>query len=94
MTGPTLAAIVIPIVVAVALAAWIGMVYHANRNPHGSSRGEKPDREVTGGTFEGDRRQWMPRRDAEPREVSEAMQASGVRTGGGDGNGGGEESGG
>jgi hypothetical protein len=49
MTGPTLAVILIPVVVAAALAAWIVMVYHASRHPHGSDRGGAPGREVTGG---------------------------------------------
>jgi hypothetical protein len=71
MTGSTLAIVLIPIVVAVALAAWLAMVYHAKNHPQVSDHGEAPDREVTGGIFQGEGRQLMPRRDAEPREASE-----------------------
>jgi hypothetical protein len=49
-----------------------------------AARGGGPDREVTGGMFQGEGRQVMPRRDAPPRE------ATGVRNGGT----GGEQSGG
>jgi hypothetical protein len=60
------------------------MVFHANRHPGASQRGDAPDREVTGGIFQGEGRQVMPRRDAPPRE------ASGVRNGRNDGDDGGE----
>jgi hypothetical protein len=60
----------IPIVVAVALAAWVFMVYHANRYPPGPKSADPPDHEVTGGIFEGEGRQLMPRRGAPPREAS------------------------
>jgi hypothetical protein len=71
MTGSTLAIVLIPIVVAVALAAWLVMVFHAKNHPQVSDRGDAPDREVTGGIFQGEGRQLMPRRDAEPKEASE-----------------------
>ena len=72
MTGSTLAVVFIPIVIAVALVAWLVMVFHAKNHPQVSDdRGDAPDREVTGGIFQGDGRQLMPRRDAEPKEASE-----------------------
>ena len=71
MTGSTLAIVLIPIVVAVAMTTWLVMVYHAKNHPQVSDHGEAPDREVTGGIFQGEGRQLMPRRDAEPRQASE-----------------------
>jgi hypothetical protein len=71
MTGSTLAIVLVPIVIVVALAAWLVMVFHAKNHPRVSQRGDAPDREVTGGIFQGEGRQVMPRRDAEPREASE-----------------------
>jgi hypothetical protein len=67
MTGSTLAVIIIPIVVAVALFVWIMMVFHADRHPTPGQRGEAPDRDITGGIFHGDPRQQSPTRDAPPR---------------------------
>ena len=71
MTGSTLTAILIPIVIALALVAWLVMVYHAKNHPQVSRRGDAPDLEVSGGIFQGEGRQVMPRRDAEPREAQE-----------------------
>jgi hypothetical protein len=71
MTGSTLAAVVIPIVIAVALAVCLVMVYHAKNHPQVSDRGDALDHEVSGGAFQGEGRQLMPRRDAEPKEASE-----------------------
>lgn len=69
MSGSTLALIIIPIVIAGCLTFWISMVFHAERHP-GTGRGGVPDREVTGGIFRGDPRQWSPRRDAPVEEPS------------------------
>ena len=77
MTGSTLAVILIPIVIAVALLAWLVMVFHAKNHPQVSDHGVAPDREVTGGIFQGEGRQLMPRRDAPPREAS-SVPNSGV----------------
>ena len=74
MTGSTLAIVVIPIVIAVALAACLVMVYHAKNHPKVSDRVEPPEHEVSGGTFQGEGRQLMPRRDEEPEEASEQRQ--------------------
>lgn len=71
MSGSTLAIILIPIVVAVGLVVWISMVFHADRHPRQPRRGGAPDREVTGGIFQGDPGQVMPRRDAAPRETAD-----------------------
>ena len=82
MSGSTVAIIVVPIVVAVCLAVWLFLVFRADRKPHGSGRGEAPDRSVTGGVFRGDPRQWSPRRDATPPEAAEAERAAGAGKGG------------
>jgi hypothetical protein len=62
MSNTALAAIVVPIIVALSLAAWITMVYRADRHPaYVRSRGTEPRREVTGGSFRGrGGRQVMP----------------------------------
>jgi hypothetical protein len=74
MSGSTLAIILIPIVVAAGLVVWISMVFHADRHPHRLGRGGAPDREVTGGIFQGDPRQMTPRRDAPPREAADRTE--------------------
>jgi len=74
MTGSTVAIVLIPIVIAVALVAWLGMVFHAKNHPQVSNRSDAPDHEVTGGIFQGEGRQLMPRRDAEPKEATERRQ--------------------
>jgi hypothetical protein len=71
MTGSTLAIVLIPIVIAVALTAWLVMVFRAKNHPQVPDHGDAPDREVSGGIFQGEGRQLMPRRDAEPGEASE-----------------------
>jgi hypothetical protein len=78
MTGSTLALILIPVVVAVGLVVWITMVYHADRHPHQAGRRGAPDREVTGGIFQGDPRQLSPRRDAEPKVAAEVRNNAGA----------------
>ena len=71
MSNAVLAEIFVPIVVAVALAAWITMVYRAEKHPGtaGSRRGSRPRREVTGGSFRGaGGRQLMPLPGQAPAE--------------------------
>lgn len=75
MSGSLLAVIFIPIVVAIALAVWLGAVYRASRHPD-SGPGKMPRREVIGGTFRaGGGRQLMPRRDAPVDIAEEAASA-------------------
>src|SRR5262249_41615688 len=62
MTTSTLGTVLIVIVVAAGLVVWIGAVFRANKHPE-TGRGA-PRRKVTGGIFQGDPRQQMPRRDA------------------------------
>jgi hypothetical protein len=66
-------------VIAVALVAWLVMVFHAKNHPQVPDRGDAPDREVTGGIFQGEGRQLMPRRDAPPREASSVPDSGGAR---------------
>ncbi len=69
MSKTELAAIIIPVVVAVALAVWITMVYRADKHPGPPTRarGSKPRREVIGGSFRGTGgRQLMPLPNREP----------------------------
>jgi hypothetical protein len=71
MSNAVMTEIFVPIVVAVALAVWIVMVYRADKNPtyRRSWRGSKPRREVTGGSFRGTGgRQLMPLPDREPAD--------------------------
>lgn len=86
MSDSVLAAIVIPIVVAVALAGWIFAVYHANRHPRRGGQPEAgpnavPNRDVAGGAFRATEggRQLSPRRDAPP---AEAVPGADSRAGG------------
>jgi len=63
MSHAVLTAIVVPLVVAVALAVWITMVYRAERHPGfaRSRNSSKQRREVSGGSFRGSGgRQVMP----------------------------------
>jgi hypothetical protein len=72
MSKAVLAEVIIPIVVAIALAGWIVAIYRANRHPaHAhhteSSRGPRTGREVVGGSFQGPGgRQLMPLPNIEP----------------------------
>jgi hypothetical protein len=52
MSGSSLAVVVIPIVVAIALAFWIFIVYWAEFHPEHKSRSRLPGTEVSGGAFE------------------------------------------
>ncbi len=79
MTGSTMAIVLIPIVIAVALAGWLAMVYHAKNHPQVSDHGDAPDHEVSGGIFQGEGRQLMPRRDAPPKEASTVPDAGAAR---------------
>jgi hypothetical protein len=76
MSHSVLAAIVIPIVVIIALAAWLFLVYRAARHsgdgghPETSHR-SVPRRDVAGGAFRSrGGRQVMPRRDEQPAEMT------------------------
>ena len=46
MTGSTMALIVIPIVNAIGLAAWLAMVFYADAHPQHRSRTAKPAKEI------------------------------------------------
>lgn len=67
MTTSTLGIVIIVIVVAAGLVVCITAVFRAERHPK-TGRGGAPRRKITGGIFQGDPRQQMPRRDA-PAEV-------------------------
>lgn len=71
MSHSVLAAIIVPIVVLIALAAWLAAVYRAQRHPKAGSGSSLPY-EVSGGAFRGGGRQVMPRRDASPGETAAA----------------------
>lgn len=83
MSGSLIAVIVIPIVVAIALAVWLVAIYRANSHPD-SGPGKMPRREVIGGAFRsGGGRQLMPRRD-QPADVAEERSASAEAVGSAD----------
>lgn len=70
MSGSTLAIIIIPVVVVIALAAWVVAVYLAQRRPGNDKKVAPPATEVSGGAFEvSGGRQVTPRRDATPQEA-------------------------
>jgi hypothetical protein len=68
MSGSTLGIVLIVIVAALGLTVWLTAVFHAERHPEKTGRGGSPSRKISGGTFQGDPRQQVPRRDA-PAEV-------------------------
>jgi hypothetical protein len=75
MSNTALAEIIIPIVVGIALAAWIIAIYRADKNPRfsRSGRASQPRREVFGGSFRGrGGRQLMPLPNTEPDERNAA----------------------
>jgi hypothetical protein len=75
MSNTALAEIIIPIVVGIALAAWIVAVYRADKNPEYGRSGaaSHPRREVVGGSFRGrGGRQVMPLPNTEPDEHNAA----------------------
>jgi len=75
MSGSLIAVVVIPVVVAIALAVWIIAVYRANRRPD-SGPGKMPRRQVIGGAFRSSGgRQLMPRRD-DPVDIAEEESAA------------------
>jgi len=79
MSNTVLAEIFVPIVVAIALAAWIIMVYRADKHPEtaGSRRGSRPRRQVTGGSFRGaGGRQLMPLPGQTPAEAENHQAAN------------------
>ena len=67
MTTSALGTGTIVIVVAAGLVEGLTGVFRAERHPE-TGRGGAPRRKITGGIFQGDPRQQMPRRDA-PAEV-------------------------
>lgn len=52
MAGSHVAVIVMPIVIALALAFWISLVYYASFHPQWKHHGRPPRTEVAGGSFE------------------------------------------
>jgi hypothetical protein len=79
MSNMTMAAIVTPIIAAVALAFWLVMVFRADAHPLYKHQSNRPPGDVSGGSFsaEGGGRQLMPRPDARPTaRVPEARSAS------------------
>ncbi len=75
----TTAAIVTPIIAAIALAFWLFMVYRADAHPLYKHKSNRPPGDVSGGSFsaQGGGRQLMPRPDAEPSaQVPAARPAS------------------
>ena len=69
MSGSVTADIVIPVVAMLALLVLIVPVMWASRDPSGKGSVQPSRRAVSGGTFRGDPRQQMPRRDAVPPEA-------------------------
>jgi hypothetical protein len=63
MSGSLLAVILIPVAAAVGLGVWLVAVLRASRRPQATKAGAEPGQAVVGGTFRGDPRQQMPRRD-------------------------------
>jgi len=72
MTTSALGTGIIVIVVAAGLVVWITSVFRAERHPETAGRGGTPRRKITGGIFQGDPRQQMPRRGDEPRRRAQA----------------------
>lgn len=71
MSNQVIAEIVIPVVIAVALAIWIVLVVRANRHPRYARHSQRPRRQVAGGAFRArGGRQLMPTPGAEPDETS------------------------
>ncbi len=69
MSSQVLVAIVLPIVVAIVLVVWIGLVMHASKHPghRGQAGTQRPRRQVAGGAFRATGgRQVTPRPDEEP----------------------------
>ena len=70
MTGSSLAPIVIPIVVAISLAAWIVMVYYADSHPYWRGQATTPKQLRTGASAAASQRPGLP-----PRHATSAQQA-------------------
>ncbi len=79
MSGSSLAPIVIPIVVAIGLAAWLLMVSHADRHPYWRGQSSAPGRPGTGPAGGADRRLNVPQRDARTVEAADNPLAPGLR---------------
>jgi hypothetical protein len=70
MAASTLAAVFIPVAVAIGLAIWISAVFYARRHPDSKRRGPRLRTTVSGGSFRASGgRQVMPHRDAVPPEA-------------------------
>lgn len=69
MTGGIIADIVLPIVIAIALGTWLGLLFFANRHPHQGRYSKELPTEVRGGSFHANEggRQVMPIPDHAPR---------------------------
>ena len=69
MTGSTLSLIIMPIVVVIALALWVGSVLYADDHPGKKEEADHLRNSVSGGAFDAaGGRQVMPHRDAVPPE--------------------------
>lgn len=79
MSGSSLAPIVIPIAVAIGLAAWLIMVFQAERHPYWRGQGSAPERPSTGAAGWADRRLNVSQRDARPVEAADNPLAPGPR---------------
>jgi hypothetical protein len=75
MTGSSLAPIVIPIVVAISLAAWIFMVYHADSHPYWRGQATAPEQPRTGVSEAADQRPGLPQRKATSIQQAEDPMA-------------------
>lgn len=64
MTGSSLAPIVIPIVVAISLAAWIFMVYYADSHPYWRGQATTPKLPRSGAPAAAGQRPELPQRQA------------------------------
>ena len=74
MTGSSLAPVVIPIVVAISLAAWIFMVYYADSHPGWRGQATTPKQPRTDASATAGRRPELSRRQATPaRQADEPM---------------------
>jgi hypothetical protein len=68
MPGSTLALMVIPIAVTIALAVWLIMVYYADTHPYWRGQRPAPERRVTGVASPDDRRAEVPQQGTWPRQ--------------------------
>lgn len=77
MSGSLAAVVIIPIVTVLVIAVWIAAVWRAGkRRPERHGPGKEPSRQVVGGIFRGDRRQFMPNRYEPPPEAGDHSKAA------------------